>query len=123
MLQFLKPGYRVSPKAEPPKPGRPKIKACETALSLGEKRVRLCASKEKLAEKEHLRDVMRRLELVEAVLADSTPDEKVQKVITLHQQANDEIKQLREALKKRQCSREGTIIKYNSIPLKTIEYH
>ena len=119
MLQFLKPGYRVSPKAEPPKPGRPKIKACETALSLGEKRVRLCASKEKLAE----RDVMRRLELVEAVLADSTPDEKVQKVITLHQQANDEIKQLREALKKRQCSREGTIIKYNSIPLKTIEYH
>ena len=79
MLQFLKPGYRVSPKAEPPKPGRPKIKACETALSLGEKRVRLCASKEKLAEKEHLRDVMRRLELLEAAQAESTPDEKVQK--------------------------------------------
>ena len=123
MEQYLKPGYRVRPKAEPPKPGRPKIKADEEALSLGEKRQRLCASKEKAAEKENMRDVMRRLELLEAAQAESTPDEKVQKMMSLHQQKDEEIKQLREALSKRRSGRSGTIIKYHSIPLKTIEYH
>ena len=54
MEQYLKAGYRVRPKAEPPKPGRPKIQADEDSLSLGEKRLRLCGSKEKAAEKQNM---------------------------------------------------------------------
>ena len=113
MEQYLKAGYRVRPKAEPPKPGRPKIQADEDSLSLGEKRLRRCGSKEKAAEKQIMRDVLRRLELLEVAQAESTPDEKVQKMMTLHQQKDEEIKQLREALSKRLSGRSGTIIEYH----------
>ena len=48
MERFLSPGFRVKPEDKPkekPKVGRPKAKAAEGALDLGEKRARTCGSK------------------------------------------------------------------------------
>ena len=101
MDRFLSPGAKVRPKEEPtPKArGRPKIKAAEGALDLGEQRPRVCASNKVVLEEQRMREMERRLELLETVHSQAAAsDEKVQIVLSLHEQAEAENKQLRELL-------------------------
>ena len=104
MERFLSPGYKVSPKVEatPKARGRPKVNAAEGALDLGEKRPRVCASKKVVVDEQRMREMERRLELLETVHSEAAAsDDKLQKVLSLHEQAEEENKQLRELLKKR----------------------
>ena len=122
MEAFFKPGFRVRPRSEPPKRGRPKIKPDEEALSLGEKRLRLSGSKELADLKQDYRLVLRRLEVLEAVNAQNkTPDEKVANILKLHEQDSEEIKQLRDQLTKRRSGTDiSNPIQYHLRPFKTI---
>ena len=57
MLRFLSPGYQLRP-PRPPEPkrgvGRPPREVFEGALELGEKRVRMCASKKQLTDEHRI---------------------------------------------------------------------
>ena len=105
MERFLSPGFKVKPKVEAPKAkpkGRPKAKAAEGALDLGEKRARVCGSNQVVVDEQRMREMERRLELLETVHCQAAAsDDKVQKVLSLHEQAEEENKQLRELLRKR----------------------
>ena len=105
MERFLSPGFKVKPKVEAPTPkpkGRPKAKAAEGALDLGEKRARVCGSKKVVVDEQRMREMERRLELLETVHSEAAAsDDKLQKVMSFHEQAEDENKQLRELLKKK----------------------
>ena len=103
---FLSPGFKVKPKVEAPTPkpkGRPKAQAAEGALDLGEKRARTCRSKQVVVDEQKMRELERRLELLETVHSQAAAsDDKVQKVLSLHEQAEEENKQLRELLRKKE---------------------
>ena len=87
---------------QPKAKGRPKATAVEGGLDLGEKRPRVCGSKKVVIDEQRWKEMERRLELLEAVRARGVcSDEKVQKVLSLHEQAEEENKQLRELLLKR----------------------
>ena len=105
MERVLSPGFKVRPKVEAPTPkpkGRPKAKAAEGALDLGEKRARVCGSKKVVVDEQRMREMERRLELLEAVHSQAaSSDDKVQKVLSLHEEAEEENKQLRGLLLKR----------------------
>ena len=102
MERFLSPGFKVKPKVEAKPKGRPKVKAAEGALDLGEKRPRVCASNKVVLEEQRMREMERRLELLETVHSQAAAsDDKLQKVLSLHEQAEEENKQLRELLKKK----------------------
>ena len=106
MERFLSPGFKVQPKVEAKPKGRPKVKAAEGALDLGEKRARVCGSKKVVVDEQRMREMERRLELLETVHSQAAASyDKLQKVLSLHEQAEEENKQLRELLKKR---RSGT---------------
>ena len=113
MKRFLSPGFRVKPKEEPkekPKVGRPTAKAAEGALDLGEKRVRTCRSQKDFDNAQRIRELERRLELVETVRSESTSsEEKVQQVLSLHEEAADQIKTLRMLLQRRR-SKSGSFL-------------
>ena len=80
MEKFLSPGWKARPKAKPK--GRPKVQAPEGAMTLDE--------------------MHRRLEALETIYAEASgTDEKVEKMMTLHNQAEEENKKLREELIKR----------------------
>ena len=108
MERFLSPGYKVSPKVEATTKarGRPKVNAAEGALDLGEKRPRVCASNRVVADEQRMREMERRLQLLETVQSEAAEkDEKLQQVLSLHEQAEEENKQLRELLKKKAFKR------------------
>ena len=87
---------------QPKAKGRPKATAVEGALDLGEKRPRVCGSKKVVVDEQRMREMERRLELLETVHAQGAcSDEKVQQVLSLHEQAEEENKQLRGLLLKR----------------------
>ena len=63
---------------------------------MGEKRARSCRTRKEMADAQEIREMKRRLELLEAVHADGpSANEKVQQCLRLHEQAEEEIKQLR----------------------------
>ena len=100
MDRFLKPGFQAKPREGPPvtprAKGRPKTKALEGALELGEKRVRLCASKKNVLNEQMVLELLRRVELLETVQSEAAaPDEKVQKALSLQEQAEVENRRLR----------------------------
>ena len=82
MERFLKPGFIARPKEEDkPKAsrGRPKVKAAEGALDLGEKRPRVCASNKVVVEEQRMQEMERRLELLETVHSQAAAsDDKLQ---------------------------------------------
>ena len=93
---------------EAPRPkakGRPKATAVEGGLDLGEKRPRVCGSKKVVIDEQRWKEMERRLELLETVHAQGDfSDEKVQKVLSLHEEAEEENKQLRGLLLKKRRS-------------------
>ena len=99
MMRFLSPGFKVRTKVAEllPKPkGRPKATAVEGGLQLGEKRPRLCGNKKLLEDEQMMKELERRLELLETVQAQEvSSDEKVQKVLILHDEAEEENNHLR----------------------------
>ena len=97
MMRFLSPGWKVRPQSpERKKVGRPKATAVEGALDLGEKRRRSCASKKLIVDEQRMREMERRLEVLETIHSEQgCSDEKVQKVLSLHEEAEEENKQLR----------------------------
>ena len=99
MEKFLSPGWKARPKAEAkPKPkGRPKKEVPEGAMTLGERRPRVTDSNQKLAHAQMMKEMHRRLEALETIHAEASgTDEKVEKMMTLHIQAEEENKKLRE---------------------------
>ena len=75
MEKFLSPGWKARPKAEAKPKGRPKVQAPEGAMTLGE--------------------MHRRLEALETIYVEASgTDEKVEKMMTLHNQAEEENKKL-----------------------------
>ena len=83
--RFCSSGLSPTPKGRPqPKPkGRPMAKAVEGGLDLGEKRPRSCRSKKEIADEQKIREMERRLELLETVHAQGAcSDEKVQQVLS-----------------------------------------
>ena len=99
MERFLRQGFKVRPKVKAKPKGRPKVKAAEGALDLGEKRLRSCASKNGVIDEQRMREMERRLELLETVASQATSsDEKVQAALSLHAEAEEENKQLMGAL-------------------------
>ena len=97
MEKFLSPGWTARPKAEAnPKPkGRPKKEVPEGAMTLGERRPRMTDSNQKLAKEQEIKEMQRRLQAMEAALAEASgTDEKVEKMMTLHNQAEEENKKL-----------------------------
>ena len=76
--------------------GRPKATAVEGGLDLGEKRPRVCGSKKGVVDEQRMQGMERRLELLETVHAQEvSSDEKVQQVLSLHEEAEEENKQMR----------------------------
>ena len=82
--------------------GRPKAKAVEGALDLGEKRPRVCRSKQVVLDEQRMKEMERQIELLKATSAeaDCVIDERMQRILRLHEQSEEENKQLRELLKK-----------------------
>ena len=76
---------------EAPQPkvkGRPKATAVEGGLDLGEKRPRVCGSKKVVVDEQRMKEMERRLELLETVHAQGVcSDENVQTVLSLHAEA------------------------------------
>ena len=69
---------------------------------MGQKRMRSCASKKAIIDEQRWKEMERRLELLETLHAQGDfSDEKVQKVLSLHEEAEEENKQLRGLLLKR----------------------
>ena len=102
MERFLSPGFKARPKAEAKPKGRPKVKAPEGAIDLGERRPRVTASNQKLVDAQMMMEMQRRLELLETMSVEASgTDEKVERLMTLHMQAEEENKKLREQLIKR----------------------
>ena len=84
---------------QPKAKGRPKATAVEGGLDLGEKRPRVCGSKQVVIDEQRWKEVERRLELLQSLDAQGDfSDEKVQKVLSLHEEAEEENKQLMGAL-------------------------
>ena len=84
---------------------RPNGKVVEGALGLGEKIRRSCASKKLIVDEQRMREMERRLEVLETIHSEQgCSDEKVQKVLSLHEEAEEENKQLRELLQRRSGS-------------------
>ena len=102
-MRFLSLGWEVRPKVEallPKAKGRPKATAVEGGLDLGEKRPGVCGSKKAVIDEQRWKEMERRLELLETVHAQGACSyEKAQQVLSLHEQAEEENKQLREILK------------------------
>ena len=101
MLKYLSPGSRVRPAVAPVTPrakgrpkGRPKKTPTEGGLSLGDKRPRALSSKNAFEEEQGRKEIHRRLELLEHVHSQGPVDERVEKILSLHAQAEDENKQL-----------------------------
>ena len=90
-MRFLSPGWEVRPKVEallPNAKGRPKATAVEGGLDLGEKRPRLCGSKKVVVDEQMMKEMERRLELLETVHAQGVcSDEQVQQVLRLRDEA------------------------------------
>ena len=95
MEKFLSPGWKARPKAEAKPKGRPKVQAPEGAMTLGERRPRVTDSNQKLAHAQMMKEMHRRLEALETIHAEASgTDEKVEKMMTLHIQAEEENKKL-----------------------------
>ena len=110
MERFLKPGFIARPKEEDkPKAsrGRPKVKEAEGALSLGGKRPRTCSSHKAVIQEQRIRELERRFEVMEAVnsQAAATADERLNTVLSLHEEAEAENKHLRELLATNEAER------------------
>ena len=97
LLPYLSPGSYVRPAVEPVTPrhkgrpkGRPKATPAEGGLSLGVKIPRVLASKKRFEEEQALTELHRRLELLEHVHSQGPVDERVEKILSLHAQAEDE---------------------------------
>ena len=101
MERYLSPGYKVKPKEEAKPKGRPPVKAAEGALDLGEKRPRACASREKEFEKRLIRELRRSVEVLPTLSSAASTEDKLQKVLSLHDQAEEDIQELRGLLQKR----------------------
>ena len=66
---------------------------------MGEKRRRSCASKAQLVEQQETKEMRRRVAVLEQILADGAePEEKVQKVLQMHEQSEAENRRLREQI-------------------------
>ena len=88
-----------------PRPkGRPKATPAEGGLDLGVKKPRAMASKKVFEDEQGMKHIYRRLELLESVHAQGALDEKVQKVLSLHAEAEEENKHLRDLLMRRGSS-------------------
>ena len=97
LLPHLSPGSYVRPAVEPVTPrhkgrpkGRPKATPTEGGLSLGDKRPSALASKNAFEEEQARKEIHRRLELLEHVHSQGPVDERVEKILSLHAQAEDE---------------------------------
>ena len=107
MERFLRPGFIARPKVEQTeaKRGRPKVKAAEGSLDLGVKRPRSCSSNQKLVDAQRILELERKVALLQASVDEgSAVDDKMERVLTLHAQCEDENKKLRERLFKRKKS-------------------
>ena len=101
MERFFSPGYKVKPKEEAKRKGRPPVMAAEGALDLGEKRPRDCASRKKEFDEEAIRELRRRVGVLETLSSAASTDDKLQKILRLHDQADEEIRELRRLLQKK----------------------
>ena len=113
MERFLSPGSHCKDPVETPPPkakakgkpkgrpvGRPKAKAVEGALDLGEKRPRACRSKQVVIDEQRIKELERQIELLKTLRSEAgTPDERMKRVLRLHEQSEEENKQLRELLR------------------------
>ena len=107
MMRFLSPESKVRQKSPEPrnKVGRPKTTAVEGTLSLGEKRPRACSSKKGIVDEQRMKEMERRLQVLETVHSEQgCSDEKVLKVLSLHEEAEEENKHLRAILQRRSGS-------------------
>ena len=104
----MSPGFSLRPKAEQAevKRGRPKVQAAEGSLGLGEKRPRSCSSYQKLVDAQRIQELERKVELLALNNAQGSAkdDERIDKVMKLNAQVEDENKKLREQLLKRKSS-------------------
>ena len=107
MMRFLTPESKVRQTSPEPrkKVGRPKTTAVEGTLSLGEKRPRACSSKKGIVDEQRMKEMERRLQVLETVHSEQgCSDEKVLKVFSLHEEAEEENKHLRAILQRRSGS-------------------
>ena len=104
----MSPGFSLRPKAEQAevKRGRPKVQAAEGSLGLGEKRPRSCSSYQKLVDAQRIQELERKVELLALNNAQGSAkdDERIDKVMKMNAQVEDENKKLREQLLKRKSS-------------------
>ena len=104
----MSPGFSLRPKAEQAevKRGRPKVQAAEGSLGLGEKRPRSCSSYRKLDDAQRIQELERKVELLALNNAQGSAkdDERIDKVMRMNAQVEDENKKLREQLFKRKSS-------------------
>ena len=112
MKRFLSPGYQLRP-PKPPEPkravGRPKRPAPEGALDLGEKRPRLCASKKALSDEMRIAALERKVEALHVASSQEVSrDERVDKLMQLVEQADEDTAELRERMMGRRRSFAGS---------------
>ena len=92
MLRFLSLGYKVKdPETLEPKKrvGRPPRVVPEGALELGEKRVRVCASRAQVSEKLKMESLERQLKSLQAMVSqDDTEDKRLAKVMQMVEEAS-----------------------------------
>ena len=105
----MSPGFSLRPKAEQAevKRGRPKVQAAEGSLGLGEKRPRSCSSYRKLDDAQKILELERKIELLALnnnAQGSAKDDERIDKVMRMNAQVEDENKKLREQLLKRKSS-------------------